>query len=394
MKILRENETKSFSSEGEALSLFEAIDEKSIWRRVFTSELEAIGLDKTPILVEQVKATTPFSDEVSDESIVESMESVNLAVNIPWEAGKIAYPLADSGMSSIIQRAGYGIDSSSLKRTRDSKNKSVMEPSNKALVINFGFETAEDQSLVYILDEKVRAIHSGDGNDYARLPFSELCGAFKSGLKEQFKDVLFIESSADYYFYSILYKIKDEAISKSINNVFLKAGLDVSFMETTVRLVSSDVGASGANIYPCLRSTNRYVALGRPLTLTHKYNHSIQDFKENVNQVVSMFKEATEKLEEMGNVRLKNPDGCLLRIAKQCGLSKKISCEKAPEFQALFGSNASFLDCWWEINDIFEMMFENDENPNPTKRIQLQEAIARVCFTADPSEYDLPFQWE
>ena len=162
MKILKENVTKSFSSESEAIALFEEIDEKSIWRRCYTNELEAVGLDRTPILLEQVKATTPFSDEVSDESIVESMEGVNLAVNIPCDIGKIAYPLADSGMSSIIQRAGYGIDSSSLKRTKDSRTKTVMEPGNKAMVINFGFETAEDQSLVFILDEKVRAIHSGD----------------------------------------------------------------------------------------------------------------------------------------------------------------------------------------------------------------------------------------
>ena len=394
MKILKENETKLFNSEKEALATFSEIDKKSIWQRCYTKELEAVGLLKAPILIEQIKANNCFSHEVSDESITESIEGVNLAVNIPSEYGKTTYPLADSGMSSIMQRAGYGIDSSSLRKTKDSRSKSVMDPLKKAMALNFGLETAEDQSLVFILDEKVRAVHSGDTMDYARLPFSELVSVFKDGLASQFADVQFIESSVDYYFSSIMYRIEDSEISKAISEVLSMADIETAGLKTTVRLVSSDVGASGANIYPCLIGNCHYIALGKPLSLTHKSNHSLADFSENVGKVVAMFKDATEKLEEMGNLRLKHPDGCLLRLAKQCGLSKKISCERAPEFSNLYGSSASLLDCWWELNEIYEKMFVDDNHPNPTKRIQLQEAIARVCFSADLTEYDIPFQWE
>lgn len=394
MKLMAENETKSFQSEESAVKFFEEIDNAGIWQRCYTNELQAIGLVKAPILIDEIKRKNPFAKEVSDESICESIESVGLSVLVPTTNGFENYPLADTCMSSIMQRAGYGLDSSSLKRTRDQKTKGVMDPEKKALAINYGLEIAGDMSLVYILDEKVRAIHSGDPCDYARLPFSELSKVFKEGLKEQFSEVFYSGSSVDYNYSSIMYVIKDQEVNKRITDVFDHCGISIAGMYTTVRLISSDIGESGANIYPCLQSATRYISIGKPLSLTHKNNHTIMDFKDNVAKVVSMFKESAEKIEELGKITLKHPDGCLLRMAKQCGLSKKYSCERAPEFASLFGHSATFVDAWWELNDIYDKMIAADKIVNPTKQIQLQEAVARVIFSADVSEYDIPFQWE
>lgn len=392
MKILSENETMYISPEEQATELFDRIDSSSVWARVYTKELKAVGLDKAPLLIPELRSTNRFDSSVSDDSIIEAMESVNLAVKVPIDTGYFTYPLATTGVTSLLQRSGYGIDSSALKRTKDSNGKNAMEPSKKAKAINFGLEIAEDKSLVYILDEKIRAVHSGDECDYARLPFSELMQAFKAGLKDQFAEIFFTGASADHLYLSCTYVIKDEEINTRIKNVFEMSGIDVSQMFTTARLISSDTGNAGANIYPYLQSATRMLAVGKPISLTHKNGHTIEDFKHNVEQVVSMFKDSEEKLEQMGNTSVKHPAGMIQRIAKQCGLSKKLSVEAAVTFEGMFGAIATQLDVWWEINDIYENGNKSDKL-SESRKISIQESIARICFS-DMSEYDIPFNWE
>lgn len=393
-KLLKETETLYLSAEDEAHKLFQKIDEVTVWQRCYAKELIAVGIEDIPICMDIARnALGATLSEVSDESIRENMESLNIGLKVPFENGYHGHPLGDTAFPTLIQRAGYG-SSSALMNLNDKNTQKVMSPEFKALVINKGLECFSNRVLVMIRDEKVRAVLSGDESDYSPLPFSELVVTFKTGLKQQFKEVFFGDASVDHSFSSAVYIIKDKDLSDNIKEAFDYACINTDGMVPAARLISSDVGISGANIYPYLKSATRQIMIGTPLTLTHKNGHNISDFANNVEKVVAMFKDASEKLKAMQQTGVKHPEGCLLRLAKQIGLSKKLSCEAAPNFAGVYGNSTTQIDVYWELQDIYEAMDKASDNKlSEARKIQLQENIARVCF-GNMADYDLPFQWE
>lgn len=389
-KLLYENETKNLSNQQEAEELFDKIDEETVWQRCYTNELIAVGIDNVPIDIENVRQKLGASPIVSDESIVECMQRVNMGLKVPFENGYQGLPLGDTAFSSLVQRAGYGT-SPALLNSSEKSTQSVMEPTLRAIVINNGLNCYKSRALVKITDEKVRAVLSGDEADYSPLPFSELNKTLKLGLNKQFNEVYFRNASVDHSLSQVTYIIKDNDINDEVKRVFVNSGFSMVNTFISVKLISSDIGLSGANIYPYLSSEQHSIMIGVPLSLTHKNKHTVNDFEINVGKIMAMFKEASEKLEQMQNVLVKHPSGCLLRLAKQIGLNKKFSCESAIEFEGVFGAAASQLDVFWELQDIFDKMCS--DKLSETRKLQIQENIARVCF-GNIIDYDIPFQWE
>lgn len=389
-KLLKETETIILQNEDGAHKLFKDVDDATIWQRCYVKELIAVGIEDTPILMERARTALNAGPDVSDESIQESMEYINLGLQVPFDNGYHGHPLGDTAFASLIKRAGYA-SSPVLTNLCDKNAQKVMAPEAKALVINQGMACFSNKVLVMIRDEKVRAVLSGDEADYSPIPFSELIATFKSGLKSQFKDVFFVEAAADHAFSSALYIIKDDDLNASIREAFTNACIDTSSMTVAACLISSDVGVRGANIYPYLKSATRSMMIGSPIKLTHMHGHNINDFSVNVGKVVSMFRDTSEKLKQMQTEGVKHPEGCLLRLAKQIGLSKKISCEVAPNFAGVYGNSTTQLDVYWELQDIYEQM--KTETLSEARKIQLQENIARVCFD-NMHDYDIPFKWD
>lgn len=163
-------------------------------------------------------------------------------------------------------------------------------------------------------------------------------------------------------------------------------------MKLSVKLVSSDVGISGANLYPYINVSGRSIMLGQPITLTHKNKHSLVDFTMNITKIGAAFQDAEEKLEKMKEIRVKHPASCLMRAAKQIGLPKKTSCEMAESIEALYGANCLQIDVFFALYDILEA-YDADKALPISNRIVLEEGISRIAFSRF-TDYDIPFQWE
>lgn len=391
MKNLHEGQEKIILIEEAANDLFDKVCGTDVWQRCYTNELVVVPIDNAPILMDSIRQRLGVAKEVSDESMSECMESLNLGIKIPETNGYSCYPLGDTAFGSLIQRAGYqNAPVLSLLTAKQAQN--PMSPMNKSSVLNMGFQCFKNKSLCLIRDEKVRAVLSGDESDYSILPFDELATAFKEELCSQFKEVEFSQAVASNEYFSTMYAIKDKALNNSIRDAFLKCGIDTSGMTIRCLLRSSDVGFSGANIYPYIAGKGRERMIGTPLSLTHKNQHSVADFRANVNQVMSMFKEAADKIDAMQQTKVKNPSGCLLRIAKHVGLPKKLACESAPVIEAQYGSNCYQCDIYWALYDIFDQTVE-DGKLSEARKIALEEGISRIVFS-NMADYDLPFQWE
>lgn len=385
MRNLKEDAAIVISVEEDAMALFEKVDRETIWHPCYTKELKAKSIDDNPLFMGQIREDMKMDDSVSDESIEENMKSINLGLKVPFANGYVGFPIGDTAFGTLIQRAGYS-NSPALVTLTDKTQQKRMPSSLKAEVLNYGLDCYTGTCLVMIRDEKVRAVLS---DNYSPLAFSDLVPILKSGLAQQFREVYFAGATVDHTMSSASFVIKDAEACKKFREIFRSISTETVY--TSCKLVSSDVGASGANLYPCVVTGGREIMVGSCLSLTHKDGHTIGDFADNVQKVFSLFKDATEKLEAMENTPVANPAGCLMRLAKQAGLSKKLSVEAGIELEGMYGDTATQVDVFWYLQDVFAKMAP--DIPSESRKIMLQENIARTCF-GDMAAYDLPFNWE
>lgn len=390
MKNLVENKELCFLDESVAEEFFEKVCSTDVWKTCYTKELKVIPIDNAPILEQNIRSELLISPEVSSDSLLENMEELNIGLQIPFDEGYVGYPLGDTAYGTLVQRAGFQ-NSPVLFIQKNKAAMNAMSPYKKADVINMGLACYKNLSLVLIRDEKVRAVLSGDKSDYVVLPFNNLMESLKVRLTDMFFDVAFKMAFASHSFFGVEYKFKAGGLG-DLTTVFAKRNVDTSDMSLSVKLVSSDVGLSGANLFPYIHMKNNSFMLGKPLVLTHKNQHSLVDFNVNIAQLDSVFLESAEKIEDMNRQAVKYPAGCLLRAAKQAGLPKKLSCEAAEAIEAMYGSNCLQIDIFMALYEILEK-YDAEVDLSLSRRVLLEEGISRIVFSRF-SDYDLPFQWE
>lgn len=391
MKRLNEKQEQIFLEEEKALKLFEEVCRTDVWKNCYTSEIQAIPIDDAPILMQEIRRKWNIAAEVSDDSMTENMEDLRIGLSIPFDTCKQSYPLGDTAYASLIQRAGFGSSPVLLNLTDKTSQKS-MSPLARATVLNEGIKLFNNKALVLIRDEKVRAVLSGDESDYSVIPFDQVVSVLKTYLIGQFQAVKFESAFASHMHFGATYVIKDKNLIGNVETIFSNAGVNVGTMKAAIRLISSDVGMSGVNLYPYVHGSGRTFMIGTPISLTHKNRNGLGEFANNCTKIMATFKESESKLQDMETKPVKNVSGMFLRIAKQAGLPKKMCCEKAEALEIMYGSNAKQIDLFSALYEVLED-YDAEKMLSNDRRLTLEEGISRIVFSR-MEDFDLPFQWE
>lgn len=391
MKNLHETQEQMLLSEEGALNLFEKVCKTDVWQRCYTSELQALPIDDAPILMEEIRKKMNIAADVTDESMTENMESLRIGLSIPFDTEKRSYPLGETAYSSLIQRAGFGTSPALINLTEKASQK-TMSPLARANVINEGINIFRNKALILIRDEKVRAVLSGDESDYSVIPFDQVVSVLKTYLVGQFNGVQFESAFASHLYFGITYQISDEKLIQGINRIFSNVGINTGKLKAAIRLVSSDVGLSGVNLYPYVHGNGQTFMVGTPLSLTHKNQNGLTEFANNCSKIMAMFKDSEARFQEMEQKKVNHVYGMFVRIAKQAGLPKKLSCEKAETLEAMYGANARQIDIFGGLYEVLED-YDAEKQLTNERRLTLEEGISRVVFSR-MEDYDMPFQWE
>ena len=390
--LLKEQEEKIFNTEEAAIDFFRKQEAEEIWKRCYTNELTVFPVPGESCFFydpTSVRTSCNMTSAISDETIAEVMESTKLGISVPLDK-KENYPMSQTAFATLMQRAGYAA-SPVISNMKSKPNQGEMSPINKANVLNLGLSCYSNKALVLIRDEKIRAVLSGDESDYSRLPVTQLYQKIQKVLGEIYPNWSFKSSSITHLFTTILVELNDAKLEAEIRKVFPKANIMYSG-KPMLRMITSDVGLSGANILPVFRnSIGQEMALGTPLSLTHNNRHSVEDFEKNLRQITAMFREAKDKLEEMTRKKIKHPAGCLKVIAKKCGLPKKLTCNEAEAFEAMYQSCYE-IDVYQKLYELLDE-YSNEVTITEARYMDIQESIARIVFT-NMSEYDYNFNWE
>ncbi|MDE6626454.1 MAG: hypothetical protein K2K56_08805 [Lachnospiraceae bacterium] len=390
--MLQDYELKKFYEESEFSEFVDDFEMNTIRTNFFLSEMEIYPLDNVPILVDEIMKKLQIA--VDREAVIEAMSSSSLAVKAPTAGSLRTYPVSGSAIPSLNARAGF-IQASCLRYGNNS-SRSEMSPTDRANVLNAGIKCYKTRGLSVIRDQKIRAVLSGDAQDYAVIPANEVFKTSRNVLsKLNGKSVSFLYGNVSHDFTTFCFLVDKPEILDAIKVCFNKASIpwdDTYHM--AVKIVTSDTGLCGCNVYPMLiKKSGAEFPLGTSLKTTHKHGHTISDVSASVDKVFASFREATVNIDKLADYQVKYSSGLVMYIGKNVKLPKGMVMKAFEEFTALYGENVYGVDIYFLLLDILDRCYREGKM---TSYIQLvtAEGIARLMFFDNIQNIDYPFQWE
>jgi len=371
-KVYADGFTKTFAEEGDFLTFLKNRKEKTSWLRSKANLLR----------FEAIRKDTMRADELADEYRAAGKEEVLndtlSGTQLMLRTEENCIPVRNCAIKTILERAR--ISGNALSK---------VEKPVFANILNYCLKVADGQALLKVSDEKVSAVHGGDKSEYSILEMYELFSKTSDYLNDNYKDVEYAGGFFEHSAVTALWTLNgnDELID-TYRNLLDMHGVHGKKILASVRLTSSDVGISGANLYPTLIVDGRNIPLGRPLKLEHKHNATMKDFEDRLNQLYSQYDLALGKLSELISVTVRYPVNAMMGIMKKLGISKKYAMEAIEKFKAVHGvgfSNAH--DIYYAMTEVIFLMQCAGESG--VKITQMEETISRA-LNVRWSDYDIP----
>lgn len=371
-KVYADGFSKAFAEEGDFLTFLKNRMEKTSWLTKAANSLR----------FEAIKKDTMRADELADEYRAVGKEEVIhdtlVGTQLILRTDESCIPVRNCALKTILERAR--ISGNALSK---------VEKSVFANILNYCLKVADGKALLKVADDKVSAVHGGDKSDYSILEMYELFSKTSDYLNENFSDVHYAGGFYEHSAVTALWTLNgnDELID-TYRNLLDIHGIRCREILASVRLTSSDVGISGANLYPTLIVDGKNIPLGSPLKLEHKHNATIEDFEDKLAMLYSQYDVALGKLKELISVTVRNPVNAMTGIMKKLGIGKKYAMEAIERFKAVHGGGFSNAhDIYYGMTEvIFIMQCAGESGVRVT---QMEETISRA-LNIKWSDYDIP----
>ena len=172
-------------------------------------------------------------------------------------------------------------------------------------------------------------------------------------------------------------------------------GLQTEKMVPALRFSTSDVGMSGANLYPIflVGAESRIVPLGYSIRTEHKNGVDMQYFEEQLRLVYAQFEKALDKQVQLMNIEIRYPVTTLMRVLKRIKAPKKASYEAMDYFVAIHGdSPCTAYELFMQMSDV--IFSAQCDGASGLRIAQLEEIVSRA-LNVNWHEYDHPgdFKW-
>ena len=158
-----------------------------------------------------------------------------------------------------------------------------------AEILNYCMGVASGDSLIKIADEKVSAVHGGDPKDYTVMEMLPLFKATSDFLNREYPGNTFMTAHFDHSIATAIWRLDGQAdnLLDTYHREIAAKGLQTEKMVPALRFSTSDVGMSGANLYPIflVGAESRIVPLGYSIRTEHKNGVDMQYFEEQLRLV-------------------------------------------------------------------------------------------------------------
>lgn len=282
--------------------------------------------------------------------------------------GRQIYPVNEIALSSLEERATIG--GAALRKLR---------PGQYSKIINSCLKTipSKSKSIIVLYDNEILAFLS-DG--YKILPVDEIFSLVDEELVA--RGGKFVVGSADAYSVEAQYTMPQSMVSHYSDVV-------PHGYTPTVSIQSSNIGLSGANIFPELSYRGLTIPVGSPLCLAHKGDASIDKFKDNVKQIYSLFNKSLNHLKNLKNITIEHPIESMISICKKNHIPKKYVAGAVEYFKDLIDDEDEITayDVYMAITEV--IFIAESEGKDSKKLLALKENVAR-CLYSNWEEFDLP----
>lgn len=371
-KVFMDQYRKSFLSEEEFIAFLEEREANSAWERQKSNKIRFIAADD-----EKVQKRMEDSEDYSEMQPVmkDTMEHTRLVLKVQDSF----YPVRSCAVKTILDRAR--VSGNALNKVE----KTVL-----AKILNYCMEVASGDALIRFCEKKISAVHGGDPSDYAVLEMPELFRKTVEYLQTNFPGYTFAGASYDHSVATALWELSNETeLLQEYKKLLEEYKLPTEGLKAGLRLTTSDVGYSGANLYPLLflKDGVNILPLGSPLKLEHKNGVSLEHFDGQLNLLYAQYGKALSSLEKMMSLVLFHPVNAMLGVMKRIGIPKKIAMEVAENFRQEYEERCcSAYEVYLGITEAEHILMRDE--PEGAKIVKMEENIARAVHIRW-KDYDL-----
>lgn len=358
---------KEFKDELSFHEYLEEIDERAKWIRIPSRSLSVLTVSGHEVLVPDMEGVD-MKDLLAD-----TKKHSGLLLQFP----EGMYPLGKTAVSTLKDRARI-------------KGTALMDVKKSVLadILNECLQVAKGDALLRISEGKVRGVLSGDEADYAIISMPKLfmvASAYISGDRNG----EFIYGYADHNMAQITWKIVDQKMTKAYADLMEEHGKKpFGNLQTFIRIVSSDVGASGANIFYSILDGDFTIVLGEALRTKHRHKQGLEEFSENMESIFQYYKQKLRDIGKLCDIRIRYPVNALSEVMKKQSFGKKLIAETVERFKTNFGEQpCSAYEIYCGLCEA--LFFARKSGSSPSNLVKMEEKIAR-CMNVRWHDYDIP----
>lgn len=295
---------------------------ETVWERWKLSSCNVIGIAAGPLIAAATKNEFAFGDNVSTEAVVDTCSPASGSRYAMGYKGT-DYLLSSTALSGFVSR--IGADAPRLNRLPDDV---------KAKVLKYFAENIDSKATILFRNEKVRAVN---GPDYVILNQSELFGALKDALNEQFPNWEFVSGYVSNDFSSASFTMPDQAeeILGTYYDQLEELGVTSKKMVPGLSFMTSDTGLSAVTVSVRLidpENNRRTISVGSPIRLEHRGGASVAAFSSSLEDIFAQFRHQIDAISRLCDIEVDRPLSVAIAIAKKCGISKVCLRDAAETF--------------------------------------------------------------
>lgn len=367
----RDDFYKEFKEEVKFHEYLDEVEDRTEWIRLPAKQLKVLDA------VGNEEICTPMEDGDMESILTDTRQNTNLLLKFKDKGDRVC-PLGTTAIASLKGRAR--IQGTALS---DVSTTVLADILNKCLKVSKG------NALIRISEGKIRAVLSGDKKDYVVIPMPQVFMIASAYVNDyQFNEFLY--GYADHSTATLAWQIADDRLTKAYQDLLKQHGKETrGKLSAYIRITSSDVGASGANIFYSLLEGSHTVVLGEAMKVRHQNNsRGLEEFTSNMENIFDYYKEVLKNIGRLYDIQLKYPANALGRIMDKQGFGKKLIGETIENFKTKFGEEPCTA---YEVYcGLCEVTFFAKRNDSSIKTlIQMEERVAR-CISVRWSDYDIP----
>lgn len=379
-KVFADNFSRSFSESGDFFQFLSARQARSKWMTAPSKELRFEPVERGSTLGNLYMQI--YDHNGNADVLEDTMENTSLLLKVDGKD----YPVRSCAIKTVLERAR--ISGHALNKV----SKTVF-----AEILNYCMGVASGDSLIKIADEKVSAVHGGDPKDYTVMEMLPLFKATSDFLNREYPGNTFMTAHFDHSIATAIWRLDGQAdnLLDTYHREIAAKGLQTEKMVPALRFSTSDVGMSGANLYPIflVGAESRIVPLGYSIRTEHKNGVDMQYFEEQLRLVYAQFEKALDKQVQLMNIEIRYPVTTLMRVLKRIKAPKKASYEAMDYFVAIHGdSPCTAYELFMQMSDV--IFSAQCDGASGLRIAQLEEIVSRA-LNVNWHEYDHPgdFKW-